>query len=240
MGPETTGTNGQSNGTTKPAGSAATSSPYTDAKRFFIGLTGEDRRWSSIMTRVAILCLAGLVASLALNFYLASQPRLMPVFFREEASGTLTPVGRGGTITVTQSTVRAALARWIMTARSVTSDPTAQKEWQREASALIARNSAAQTALTAYWTANPPLELGALRRISVAIAYVSPVSASDRTYEAEWTETCVDPNGRSLGTHRYHGFFTIGFSTAPRSEQEIYDNPLGLYITSIDWPEKVN
>jgi type IV secretory pathway TrbF-like protein len=240
MSAETAGASGQSNGSAKSAGAAVASSPYADAKRFFIGVTGEDRRWASIMTRVAVLSLAGLAASMALNFYLASQPRLVPMFFREDASGTLTPVGRGGTITITQSSVRAAVARWLVTARSVTSDPTAQKEWQREASALIARNSAAQTALMAYWTANPPLELGALRRISVAIAYVSPLSASDHTYEAEWTETWVDPNGRSLGTHRYHGVFTIGFSTAPRSEQEIYDNPLGLYITSIDWPEKVN
>jgi len=240
VGAETTGPNGHTNGSAKGAGAATASSPYTDAKRLFIGLTSEDRRWASIMTRVAVLCLAGLVASLALNFYLASQPRLVPVFFREDGSGALAPVGTGGTITISQSSVRAALARWIMNARSVTSDPTAQKEWQREASVLIARNSAAQTALTAYWTANPPLELGALRRVSVAVAYVSPVLSSDRTYEAEWTETWEDPSGRSLGVHRYHGVFTVAFSTGARSEQEIYDNPLGMYLTSIDWTEKLN
>lgn len=240
MGSETTGTNGHSNGSAKAPGAAGASSPYADAKRFFIGLTGEDRRWASIMTRVAVLCLAGLVASLALNFYLASQPRLVPIFFREDTSGTLTPVGQGGTITVTQSSVRAALARWIMTARSVTSDPTAQKEWQREASTLIARDSSAQASLTAYWTANPPLELGSVRRVSVAVAYVSPVIGSDRTYESEWTETWEDPSGRALGAHRYHGVFTLAFSTASRSEQAIYDNPLGMYVTSIEWTEKVN
>lgn len=240
MGTEATGTNGQRNGASKSVSEATTSSPYTDAKRLFIGLTGEDRRWASIMTRVAALCLAGLVASLALNFFLASQPRMIPVFFREDASGALSPVGQGGTITISQSSVRAALARWIRNARSVTSDPTAQKEWQREASALIARNSGAQTALTAYWAANPPLELGTLRRVSVVVAYVSPITSSDRTYEAEWTETWEDPTGRSLGVHRYHGVFTVAFSTGARTEQEIYDNPLGMYLTSIDWTEKVN
>ncbi len=238
MSAEMAGTNGHTNGSAKVA--ATGSSPYTDAKRFFVGLTGEDRRWASIMTRVSALCLAGLVASLALNFYLASQPRLIPVFFREDASGVLTPVGRGGTTTITQSSVRAALARWIMMARSVTSDPTAQKEWQREASVLIARNSAAQTALTAYWAANPPLELGASRRVSIAVSYVAPVPASDGTYEAEWAETWQDPNGHTLGTHRYHGVFTVAFSTASRTEDEIYDNPLGLYVTAIDWSERVN
>ena len=240
MGAETTGANGHTNGSAKAATSGSSTSPYTDAKRLFIGLTGEDRRWASIMTRVAVLCLAGLVASLALNFYLASQPRLVPVFFREASNGTLAPVGQGGTITISQSSIRAVLARWIMNARSVTSDPTAEKEWQREASALIARTSAAQTALTVYWAANPPLELGAVRRVSVAGAYVSPVTNSDRTYEAEWTETWEDPSGHNLGVHRYHGVFTVAFSTGARTEQEIYDNPLGMYLMSIDWTEKVN
>ena len=238
MAAETTGANGQSNGSTKA--NTGASSPYTDAKRFFIGLTGEDRRWASIMTRVAVLCLAGLAGSLALNFFLAAQPRFVPVFFRDDGSGAVTPVGNGGTTTVTQSEVQAALAHWIMETRSVTSDPSAQKEWQREASALIARDSAAQTALTAYWTANPPLELGSLRRVSVAVAYVSPTPTSDRTYESEWTESWEDQTGRVLGTYRYHGLFTIAFSTAPRSEQEIYDNPLGMYITSIDWTKETN
>lgn len=237
MAAEATGANGQSNGSARASG---TTSPYADAKRFFIGLTGEDRRWASTMTRVAVLCLAGLAGSLALNFYLASQPRLVPVFFRQDGSGAVTPVGRGGTTTITQSAVRAAIAHWIMAARTVTSDPAAQKEWQREASALVARDSGAQTVLTAYWTANPPLELGALRRVSVAISYVSPTPGSDRTYEAEWTETWEDPNGRVLGTHHYHGLFTIAFSGTPQSEQELYDNPLGMYLTSIDWTEEAN
>src|SRR5580658_2644601 len=103
MAAETTGASAQGNGSAKSAGAAVGASPYADAKRFFIGLTGEDRQWASTMTRVAVLSLAGLATSLALNFYLASQPRLVPMFFREDASGSLTPVARGGTITVTQS-----------------------------------------------------------------------------------------------------------------------------------------
>jgi type IV secretory pathway TrbF-like protein len=222
---------------------AATSpaSRYTDAKRHYLETTAGDRRWAVTMTRIALIAITALVLSVGANIYLASQPKMIPIFFRENAGGELAPIGPvAGSQTVDVTAVRSQLADWIANARTITSDPIAAKTRRERMAALVASGSSAAAFLAAYFKANDPIALGRDRRASIAIAYVSPVPGSTREYEAEWTEDTRDATGRAIGAPiRYRAHMTIA-QNAPSDEATIYANPLGIYITDLDWARRMN
>jgi type IV secretion system protein VirB5 len=222
---------------------AATSpaSRYTDAQRHYLETTAGDRRWAVTMTRIALIAITALVLSIGGNIYLASQPKMVPLFFRENPAGELTPIGRvAGSQTTDVTAIRSQLADWIANARTITSDPIAAKTRSERMAALVASASPAAAFLTTYFTANDPIVLGRDRRVSIAIAYVSPVPGSTREYEAEWTEDTRDPSGRAIGAPlRYHAHLTIA-ENPPSDEATIYANPLGIYITDLDWARRMN
>ncbi len=222
---------------------AATSptSRYTDAQRHFLETTAADRRWAITMTRVALIAVAALVLALGAIIYLASQPKMMPIFFRENAAGELAPIGRvSGAQTPDVIAIRSQLADWIANARTITSDPIAAKTRQERMAALVASGSPAAAFLARYFKTNDPIALGRDRRVSVAIDYVAPVPGSTREYEAEWSEDARESSGRAIGAPtRYRAHLSVSVSR-PTDEATIYANPLGLYITDLDWAKRMN
>ncbi len=222
---------------------AATSpaSRYTDAQRHYIESAAGDRRWALTMTRIALIAVTALVLSMGANIYLASQPKMVPIFFRENVAGELAPIGRVvGSQAPDVAAIRSQLADWIANARTITSDPIAAKARQERMAALVASGSAAAAFLGAYFKANDPIALGRDRRVSVAVAYVSPIPGSTREYEAEWTEDARDPSGREIDVPiRYRAHMSIAQSR-PTDEATIYANPLGIYITDLDWARRMN
>ncbi len=214
---------------------------YTDAQRYFLETTAGDRWWATTMTRIALISAAGLILALGAIIYLASQPKMVPIFFRENATGELTPIGRVvGAQTVDVTAIRSQLADWIANARTVTSDPIAAKTRRERMAALVASGSPAAAFLTTYFKNNDPIALGRDRRVSLAITYVTPIPGSTREYEAEWSEDVRDPSGRALGAPtRYRAHLSIAVSR-PADEATIYANPLGIYITDLDWAQRMN
>ncbi|MBD5634988.1 MAG: type IV secretion system protein [Candidatus Eremiobacteraeota bacterium] len=203
--------------------------------------TALDRRWAITMTRVALIAVAALVLALGAIIYLASQPKMVPIFFRENAAGELAPIGRvAGSQTPDVGAIRSQLADWIANTRTITSDPIAARTRQDRMAALVASGSPAAAFLAGYFKNNDPIALGRDRRVSVAINYVAPVPGSTREYEAEWTEDKRDPSGRAIGEPtRYRAHLSIAVSR-PTDEATIYTNPIGLYITDLDWAQRMN
>jgi type IV secretion system protein VirB5 len=166
---------------------------------------------------------------------------MVPIFFRENAGGELMPIGRvAGAQAPDVTAIRSQLADWIANARTITSDPIAAKTRRDRMAALVASGSPAAAFLASYFKANDPIALGRDRRVSVAIAYVSPIPGSVREYEAEWSEDTRDVSGREIGAPiRFRAHLTIAESP-PRDESTIYANPLGIYITDLDWSRRMN
>jgi len=197
------------------------------------------------MSRVALATLAALCVSLGINLYLASLPKNIPIFFRESSQGQLTPIGRvAGDPTPDQNAIRSQLADWIANARSVTSDPLATKERQRRTATMVASDSAAAVYLAAYYKQNDPLALGLVKRTAIAVSYIALLPGSQHQYEAEWTEDNRDRSGQPISREvsqlaRYHANLSVSLSQ-PTDEATIYANPLGIYITDLDWSRKVN
>jgi type IV secretory pathway TrbF-like protein len=190
-------------------------SPYTDTRRAHVEQTANDVLAAVSMRRLAAILAAALCFSLLANVVLATNGP-------------------------TQNALRAQLADWISNAREVSSDPMATRERQRRVAALVMNGSQAQSFLKSFYQQNDPLTLGLQQRVAVAVNFVAPIGASTTEYEAEWTEDARGVDGRQIGVpRRFHGRFTITVAR-PSDEAAIYANPLGLFITDLDWAEKVN
>jgi len=216
-------------------------SPYSDAKRSHLEQTANDVLTAVSMRRLAVILAAALCLSLLANVVLATTAKFVPVYVHDNAQGQVTYVGPvDGESGPSQSAIRAQLANWIANAREISSDPMATRERQRRVAALVMNASQAQTFLKAFYQQNDPFALGFQKRVAVAVNFVAPIGASTHEYEAEWTEDARDVAGRQIGQLRhFHGRFTIALAR-PNDEAAIYANPLGLFITDLDWAEKVN
>jgi type IV secretion system protein VirB5 len=216
-------------------------SPYTDAKRSHIERTANDILAAVSMRRLAMILAAALCLSLLANVVLATTAKFVPVYVHDNPQGQVTSVGPvDSNSSPSTNAVRSALADWISNAREISSDPMATRERQRRVAALVMNGSQAQSFLKSFYQQNDPMTLGFTRRVAVAVNFVSPIGASTREYEAEWTEETHDADGRQSGSiRRFHGRFTITLARLS-DEAAIYANPLGLLITDLDWAEKVN
>jgi type IV secretion system protein VirB5 len=217
-------------------------SPYADARRAYIERTAQDVLTAISARRIAAVLAAALCFSVLANILLVTTAKFVPVYIHDNAQGQITYVGRRpeASDAPSQASVRAQLADWLSNAREVSSDPMATRERQRRVAAFVMNGSQAQSFLKSFYQRNDPITLGFQKRIAVAVNFVSAIGASTHEYEGEWTEDARDPDGRRIGIpKRFHARFTIVLAR-PGDEAGIYANPLGLFITDINWAEKIN
>jgi type IV secretory pathway TrbF-like protein len=128
--------------------------------------------------------------------------------------------------------VKAELAAWIVDVRSVSSDPLAEKTALARAYALTA--ATATTFLNDYYRRHSPF--GQPRTVAVSVESVLPLSK--QTYQIQWSEDARDLQGRDIGTTQWLASVTVAFDP-PTDERGILSNPLGLYLTSISWTQRL-
>ena len=64
----------------------------------------------------------------------------------------------------------------------------------------------------------------------------SVLSMSESTWQAEWTEERRTVNGDKISLKHYRGIFTTAVVT-PSAMQEIFLNPLGIFVTDFNFSE---
>lgn len=126
------------------------------------------------------------------------------------------------------------VANFIKLIRELPLDPVvAKKNWLDAYHFLTQRGS---EKLNTYLRQNNPTELLGKQTTTIEVTDVNPISNS--TFSVDWTETNVDLNGQSLGQKKFSGVFTI-ILKAPKTQQEILQNPLGIYITDLNISNRV-
>jgi type IV secretion system protein VirB5 len=70
-------------------------------------------------------------------------------------------------------------------------------------------------------------------RLARTVEISSILQRSKDSYQVRWTETTY-ANGARRSTEQYTGLFTVALSP-PKTEEEAFRNPLGLYVTSFTW-----
>jgi type IV secretion system protein VirB5 len=184
----------------------------------------------------------GLAASAVVNVglvtlvvFFASRPRAIPYVVAVDKTGAISAAAQAvqpATPISEDTIVRYQLAQFVRNARAILRDPAAMKEQIRLAYTL-ARGQAGQV-LNGWYREHDPFE-GA-RHGSVQVQIDSVLKFSPVSYEVRWTETPRDEQGTVEKATQWRGVMKV--ETLPPDPAEILANPLGLYVTQIDWDEE--
>lgn len=125
------------------------------------------------------------------------------------------------------------LSQFIHYVRAVPSDQVVIKQNWLKAYALMRKEAATLlNEMTNKDPENPLNRVGQLTVIPQPLSVIE-VPGSD-TYQVHWRETVFDKQGMKIDEYSMMGVFSIEISP-PKNEDQLNNNPLGLYITNFQW-----
>lgn len=217
----------------QPAVADAAVNPYLCARREWNERYGDyiararSWRWAAFAALFVSLVLAVGVG------WQAAQSKVVPYVVEVDKLGDAVAIARADRAAPADArVVKAQLAAWIVNVRSVSSDPLAQKRALSRAYALTA--ATATMFLDDYYRQQSPF--GQPRTVAVSVDAVLPVS--NQTYQLQWTQDARDLQGRDLATTHWLASVTVAFDP-PTDERGILSNPLGLYVTTVSWTQRL-
>lgn len=201
----------------------------------YMDLATEKRNWQ-IAWRITAALLA---VSMAFNGKYQLDSKYVPYLVVVDKLGHVVSVGpadRANPIDV-KRVVRSEMIEWVENTRRVVSDQSAQKAFLRRSYARVEENSKAKKSLDAFIAETKPFETAAMNTKEAEVKYALP--RGDNSFEVEWTETLIAPNGDKLPPQRWKGVFTYKV-VVPETEVAIRANGAGFYITDFQWSKIAN
>ncbi|WP_118137603.1 conjugal transfer protein TrbF [Oceanicella sp. SM1341] len=125
------------------------------------------------------------------------------------------------------------LARFIEEVRSIPADPIiVRQNWLR---AYDFTTTAGAQALNNYARANDPFAKVGKQQIAVGVSSV--IRASPSSFRIAWVERRYQ-DGSLASTERWSAILTVAVQ-APRDADTLRKNPLGIYVTAINWSKEL-
>jgi len=223
---------------TKPDKNAP-ESPYLAARREW------NERYGSYIVRanhwrlvafgsvvVAIIAVTGLVV-------ISAQHKVVPFIVETNVHGEPWRVHSAAVASKpNENHLKAALRQWLLGARTVYADTTAQRSILNTTYAMTLPNSAAYQKLAEYHRDNNPYRRPYDNDETVEITVRSVVAASDESWQVEWTELVKRQHGGQSRSQDWQGIFTIMIAP-PTSPQQVMENPLGIYVRQFSWTPRL-
>lgn len=224
------------------AGSKRTSTPrrvppqnaYLAARSNFEGLF-RDQAKEKHAWKIAALAELAIIGVLVLAYVqLASTSRVVPYVVEVDQLGRAVAFGPAEPLKATdQRVIVRDLTALIRNLRSITPDPGLQVQMIEDAYAFLAPTAA--EFLNTYFAdpANNPQLLSQSLRRDVEVTSVLPIPNSD-SWKVQWTETEHAYVGNLPHPSVWEAYLTVS-QVPPKDAETIQANPLGLYVTGINW-----
>ena len=214
----------------------APATPYFRAKQEWDNRIGsvasQSRNW-----RLAFFCI--IIVTVLLSVSLVIQVRsakVIPIYVGiDKQRGEPIVMGRADAQTYTpgELEIKYFLSQFIRNVRAVSSDQIVIKQNWIKAYGLMRKEAAnLLNEMTNRDTDSPLKRVGQLTVIPQPLSIVQ-VPGSD-TYQARWSESVFDKDGTKTDQYTMTGVFSIELSL-PKTEDQLNENPLGLYITNFQW-----
>ena len=187
------------------------------------------RNWQILCLVIGIsnaILIAGIVR-------LSTQSRIVPYVVEVDRVGRAVALGPAEAMGLDdERLVRHQLAFFLRNARTVIGDHDAQTRMIQDAYAF-ARGAAAET-LNRRFRHLGLLSRQAQTRVAVEIEGLLPLG--EAAWQLNWREITTEPDGRRRDPVRYQAVVTFEHDP-PRDTTQVLVNPLGIYVTEIQWTE---
>jgi type IV secretory pathway TrbF-like protein len=213
------------------------SNPYLEARREWNERYGDYilqahnwRAMALVSGAIALVCVIAVA-------YIGAQSKIVPYVVEVDKLGEAAAVARADRASgVDARIIKAYLARFVSDWRTVTIDRQAQKGAIGRVYAMLPTGSLAVGKLNDYFKEHNPFVLSTRESVAVAVTNLLPIS--ERTWQAEWQEVVRDERGAVQSTVRMKVSIIVGI-TPPTGERQILINPLGVYITDLNWSQQL-
>lgn len=216
------------------ASSETVADPFLVARQNFLGVLGDQAKAKRNWQVTALLAVGGWLFTSGAYFKLASESRITPYIVEVDRLGQSVAFGPAEKLRRTdERLIVSQLGLLIRNLRSVYPDPGAQRDLIQRGYAFVAPSAA--TFLNGYFSdpQNDPRVLAQQLSRQVLVQSVLPVPDSD-TWRVQWVETETPLGVGPPRTIAWEAYLTVRV-VPPTRASEIQDNPLGLYVTAINW-----
>ena len=212
--------------------------PFLDARSEWNNVNGSVLASRQAWMVTAILALLVTLASVAGMIYIGSQSKIMPFVVEVDKAGTV--IG-GGTVDMnpkaSDRVKQAFVASFITQARMITPDITLLRRAVEFVRDTVRQGDPAYVKLSEYWQNNPP-NIRAEKEL-VEVQIVSTLAASESTWEVEWVEISRARDGTLQSRTPMRALVTITSDPSRITNTALMrKNPLGLFVTDINWSPK--
>lgn len=143
-----------------------------------------------------------------------------------------------GVINAQPRYVQATLAEWIKETRSVYVDGSAQKEAVENAFSLINQADEAFSFCSEYFKEQSPFKRAENETVTIEVQG-TPLPITETAWEIEWIETIRERNGEVKARELWKATVSV-YQQAPKGEEAMMRNPLGLFVRSVSWTRERN
>jgi type IV secretion system protein VirB5 len=211
--------------------------PYVEARREWNERYGDYIQQAHHWRTMAILC--GTVACVCVVgiAYIGAQSKIVPYVVEVDKLGEAAAVARADRAPAVDShVIKAYLARFVTDWRTVTVDRQAQKSAIDRVYAMLPSGSIALGKLNDHFKIHNPFALAGKESVDVAVTNLLQIS--EKTWQVEWQEITRDTRGVVQSTVRMKVSIIVGIRP-PTQESLIVINPLGVYITDLNWSQQL-
>lgn len=208
------------------------SSPYHRAKEAWDQRIGSARVQAYNWRLVAFLALFLLALSLAGNIYLGSQSKVIPYVVELKSTGEAGVLGSASSLGAqeNENAAKFFISRFVMLAREIPSDAVLLKRNMNKLFHLVSLQG--KSLLSETFTKQSPAK--DFQEKNRALKISSVLAVSKGVYQVDWFEAEYDKSGQKIAEYPMRGTFKIAW-LEPKSEAQIQENPLGIFIDYFSW-----
>ncbi len=211
-------------------------SPYLRAREEWNERYGSYMESARQWRRACFLSLGISIPAVIFALWSAGQTKVVPYVVEIGEAGQVRAAGPAQQVAFQPDyIIEAELADFILNWRVVTVDRALQLDRLNETYVFLSPSGTAKTRLDRYYRGGGnPFDVAKEKTRSASIANINRVSPN--SFSIQWVEQEFDRTGTELGSRRYQGILTYAI-VQPTSEAVIRANPLGVYVTEIDYSE---
>ena len=222
----------------------AAANPYLASRRAWnahVGALAASRRIWQMVGLIALLIVLACVGGL---IHIGSQSKWVPYVVEVDKLGQPLAVNVADHASEADPrVVRSVLAGFISDLRTVTPDAALQRKAILRVYALLNTDAAAAQKTNDWFNGAGnvnPFKRAATETVSVQIDAILPQSGD--SWQVDWVESVYDRSGKLIsGPTRMRAVVNVQLSNQPSdaSEQQLRDNPLGIFITDFSWSKQI-
>lgn len=208
--------------------------PYQAAGQIWDERIGSARVQARSWRRMAFGCLGFTFLMAAALIWRSAQSLVTPYVVEVDTSGQVRAVGEAASVyRPTDAQIAFQLAQFITHVRSLPIDPVVVR--QNWLAAYDYTTDQGANTLNEFARANDPF--ARVGQVSVAVEVTSVVRASSSSFQVRWMERTYT-HGALSGTERWTAIITLVIQ-APRTEERLRRNPLGIYVDGLSWSKEL-